>query len=236
MRQWQSMSGELTLGVAFLAGLGSFFAPCVLPVVPAYLGFVTGGAEAARSVRLLRTVAFVLGFGAAFVVLGIAIGAAASSGAFRDAETWLARLGGVLIIAFGLAMLGLLRVPFLDRDLRYHGAASARVGRTGGAALLGAAFGVGWTPCVGPILAGILVLAGLSGGVASSAALLGVYAFGLAVPFLVLGVLADRGSAALKRFRRVSRSVEVVGGVLLLVLGVAVFTGSAARLQSLVIG
>lgn len=227
---------DLSLAVAFVAGLGSFFAPCVLPIVPGYLGFVTGGVHSSARRRTLITVAFVGGFSIAFVLLGLVVGLAGSSMLFRGAQGWLDRLGGGLIILFGLAMLGLLRLPFLERDVRYHGTAPMKAGPFVGALGLGAAFGVGWSPCVGPILAGILVLAGVSGGAASGALLLGVYAAGLAVPFLIVGVFADRGAALLKRFGKASKAIEVVGGVLLVLLGIAVFTGSTARLQSLVVG
>jgi cytochrome c-type biogenesis protein len=230
------MSDGLSLAVAFGGGLASFFAPCVLPVVPGYLGFITGGAQASAGRRTAITVAFVLGFSAAFVVLGLLVGLAGSSLMFAGEQVWLNRLGGALIILFGLVLLGLIRVPFLQRDLRYHGQAPMKAGPVVGALGLGAAFGVGWSPCMGPILAGILLLAGIQGSAGASALLLGVYAAGLAVPFLLLGVFAERGAAFVKRFGKASRAIEVVGGIALLALGVAVFTGSAARLQSLVVG
>lgn len=229
------MMADLSLGIAFAAGLASFFAPCVLPIVPGYLGFVTGGAAAPGARRLAITACFVGGFAIAFVALGLVVGLAGSSMLFRGATDWLERLGGAVIILFGLAMLGLVNLPFLQRDVRYHGTKPMKAGPVVGALGLGAAFGVGWSPCVGPILAGILVLAGVSGGATSGALLLGVYAAGLAVPFLVLGVFADRGAALLKRFGRASHAIEAVGGVLLIVLGIAVFTGAVTRLQSLVV-
>jgi cytochrome c-type biogenesis protein len=225
---------DLSLGIAFVAGLASFFAPCVLPIVPGYLGFVTGS-QASSARRTLITVAFVAGFSIAFVLIGLVVGLAGSSMLFRGATGLLERVGGAVIIVFGLAMLGLVQLPFLQRDVRYHGTAPTKAGPVVGALGLGAAFGVGWSPCVGPILAGILVLAGVSGGAAGGALLLGVYAAGLALPFLLLGVFAERGAVLLKRFGRASRAIEVVGGVLLIALGIAVFTGATARLQSLVI-
>lgn len=230
------MTEGLGLAVAFAAGLASFFAPCVLPIVPGYLGFVTGGASTSQGRRSVITLAFVLGFSIAFVLLGLVVGLAGSSLMFGGAQDALNRVGGAVIIVFGLAMLGLLRLPFMDRDVHYHGTAPMRHGPVLGALGLGAAFGVGWSPCVGPILAGILVLAGVSGGAAGGALLLGVYAAGLAVPFLALGLFADRGAAFVRRFGRVAHSVELVGGVLLIALGIAVFTGATTRLQSLVVG
>lgn len=229
------MTEGLSLAVAFAAGLASFFAPCCLPILPAYVGFVSGGGQASLRRRTLVTTAFVLGFGGAFVLLGLVVGLAGSSLMLGGAQDALERVGGALIILFGLVMLGLLRLPLLDRDLRYHGAAPAKAGPVAGAIALGAAFGVGWSPCMGPILAGILLLAGVAGSASSGALLLAVYAAGLAVPFLVVGVFADRGTAALRRLKGASRGIEIVGGVLLILLGIAVFTGAAARLQSLVV-
>jgi cytochrome c-type biogenesis protein len=229
------MATELSLAVAFVAGLASFFTPCCLPILPGYIGFVSGGAQASAARRSAVTLAFVLGFGIAFVLLGLVVGLAGASVVFRDTQGWAGRAGGAIIIAFGLAMLGLLRVPFLDRDVRFHGRAPARAGPVAGALMLGAAFGVGWSPCMGPILAGILLLAGVAGSAASGGLLLGAYAAGLAVPFVAVGLSAGRSAAFLRRFGRASRAVEVVGGLLLALLGIAVFTGAASRLQSLVV-
>lgn len=229
------MADPTTGLVAFGAGLLSFFAPCVLPVIPGYIAFITGGAEASTGRRLTLTAAFVGGFSVAFVAIGLLAGLVGSTGAFQAAETWLERIGGAIIIAFGLYMTGLLKLPFLEREIRYHGTAPAALGPIGGAAFLGAAFGVGWSPCVGPVLASILLLAGLEGGALTGAILLALYAAGLAIPFLALGVTADRGAAWLKRHQGLARGTEIVGGILLIVVGIFVFTGSIARLISYVI-
>jgi cytochrome c-type biogenesis protein len=221
--------------VAFGAGLASFFAPCVLPVIPGYIAFVTGGADASTKRRLGLTAAFVTGFSIAFVAIGLLVGLVGSTGAFQAAEEWIQRVGGIVIIAFGLYMTGLLKLPFLDREIKHQGGAPDFLGPVGGAAFLGAAFGVGWSPCVGPVLASILVLAGLKGGALAGGALLGLYALGLAIPFLALGVTADRGAAWLREHSSLARVVEVAGGVLLIVLGVFVFTGSIARFVSYVV-
>lgn len=230
------MAEPVTPLIAFGAGLLSFFAPCVAPIVPAYVTFIAGGPTAGRSRRVLLTLAFVGGFTAAFVLLGLLFGALGSSSTLRDYQAWGQRLGGALIIAFGLAMVGLLHFPWMDRDLRFHGKVPAWLGPGGGAFALGAAFGVGWSPCVGPVLGSILVLAGVSGAAASGAVLLVVFSLGLAVPFLAVGFSADRAAALLRRFARFARGVEVVGGVFLVLLGIAVFTGATARLTSYLVG
>lgn len=226
---------DVTLGAALVAGLVAFFTPCVLPIVPAILSFVGGGVQdttVPRSLRMVRIAAFVLGFGIAFTLLGLLVATAASSLASKGFETWLDRIGGTIVIVFGLAMTGLLRLRWMDRDLRFHGKAPAWMGPTFGALFLGAAFGVGWSPCVGPLLGGILVAAGRSGGAAAGALLLATFSFGMALPFLAFGLAADQGAALLRRWSRATRVVEVVGGVLLIVLGIFIFTGSTNRVLS----
>lgn len=215
---------------AFVAGLVAFFSPCILPVVPGFLGFVTGGSATSRAKRIIYTIAFVAGFTVAFTVIGFLIGAAGQSAAFIASEAWLRRIGGALIIAFGFWMLGLLPIPVLDRDLRYHGKVPAWLGPGGSAFVLGAAFGVGWTPCVGPVLASILILAGIEGSASMGGLLLLLFSLGLAVPFLVFGLVADRGAAWIHRNAKWTRVVEWVGGLFLIALGIAVFTGAANRL------
>jgi cytochrome c-type biogenesis protein len=221
--------------VAFGAGLLSFFAPCVLPVIPGYVAFVTGGTASSVKRRLGLTLAFVSGFSLAFVAIGLLIGLVGTTEAFRSAETWLQRVGGTVIILFGLHMTGLLTLSFLQREVRYQGQAPDQLGPVTGAAFLGAAFGVGWSPCVGPVLASILVLAGLEGGALAGGLLLTAYAAGLAIPFLILGVTADRGAAWLRDHQRIAQGVEIVGGTLLIVLGIFVFTGSLAQVLSYVV-
>ena len=231
---------------AFLAGLLSFFTPCVLPIVPGFLAFVASRKSAAetgtspdapeappalpsRARRFALTAVFVLGFGAAFSLIGWLVGTAGSSLSFQHAQAWLRRIGGVLIIAFGFAMLGLWRLPWMDRDVRVHSVGD-RAGPVAGAFLLGAAFGVGWTPCVGPILASILLTAGVSGSGMGAAFLLACFSLGLAVPFLAFGLAADSGAGFVRRHAKATQAVEVVGGVLLVALGIMVFTGAANRL------
>lgn len=223
------------VSVAFVAGLVSFFSPCIVPVVPGYVAFLARGTEGASRWRRAGIVlCFVLGFGVAFVVLGAAVGALGSSARLASQRRVAEMVGGALIIVFGLAMTTLLDVPFLQREARYHGAVTERFGPAVGAALLGAAFGVGWTPCVGPVLLSILLLAGTGGSVGSGAALLAVYALGLGLPFLAVGLAAERGAALMRRFSRATRVVEVAGGVLLILVGIAVFTGNVARLTSVI--
>jgi cytochrome c-type biogenesis protein len=215
---------------AFAAGLLAFFSPCVLPILPGYLGFVAGGPSAHWTQRFGRTFGFTLGFLVAFAIIGFLIGAVGQSASFLHAEEWLRRLGGALIIVFGLAMTGLLRFAWMDRDVRVHDVDTKRLGPIFGPLALGAAFGVGWSPCVGPILASILVLAGLDGGAMRGGVLLAFFGLGLGAPMLAVGMAADRAVPLLRRFNRATRVVEVVAGVFLILLGIAVFTGAANRI------
>lgn len=219
---------SVTVAAAFVAGLVAFFSPCVLPVMPGFVAFVARRAGTDRLRGVLATASFVLGFAVCFVVLGMLVGLAGSTPQFQHAKVWLDRIGGTLVILLGFSMIGLIRVPILDRDLRLH-QEEKLAAMTGGPFLLGAAFGVGWSPCVGPVLATILIEAGSSGNALGGGALLAVFSLGLGVPFLLFGLAADRGAAFTRRFARFTQAVEVVGGVLLCVLGVFVFTGSINR-------
>jgi cytochrome c-type biogenesis protein len=232
------MASDPGLALAFAAGLASFLTPCVLPVLPGFLAVAAGGTDATRGRRLARSGAFVAGFGAVFVLLGLALGAVAATAPARTAQTLLERVGGTLVIVFGLQLTGLLRLPYLDRTLRLDvGPAAEGSRREAGllfSGLLGAAFAVGWTPCTGPVLASVLVVAGLQGGSLAGGGLLAAYAAGLGLPFLLVGA---GGQAALDRLQgraRLARGVEAASGVVLVVLGVFVFTGSLARALSYV--
>lgn len=211
-------SGAPSIAVAFLAGLISFLSPCVLPLVPSYLG-VIGGARA----PLLRALGFILGFGLVFIALGAT---ASSLGALlAPHKILLGRLAGVLIIFFGLVMLGAVRLPFLMRDTR----ALADAGGYGPVAL-GAAFAFGWSPCLGPALGSILGLAASSASLATGVGLLAVYTLGLAVPFLLAALLWHRVN--LRRLNRYAGMFERVGGAVLVAVGLLMMTGQFTRLAS----
>ena len=211
--------------IALGGGVASFVSPCVLPVVPAYLSVVTGvdlsdtTANSRQLVRVAReTALFVLGFGAVFVVLGVsatALGAAATRN-----KVEITRISGVVIIAMALFLLGssVLRVPGLYREARWH----PRLDRFGpfAAPIAGAAFGFGWTPCIGPVLASVLALAGSERGIGSGAMLLAVYALGLGIPFLVVGLGFGRLSGALRVLRRHLQVLSVGSAVVLGAFGV----------------
>ena len=227
----------VSLVVAFAAGLLSFLSPCVLPLIPSYVGFLTGmtvdEVERRRGAALLHGVWFVAGFSLVFVVLGAA--ASALGALFRDYQQWLGRIGGVLLILFGLYLLGVLRPRFLMRERRIE-LAHKPIGYFG-SGVVGITFGAAWTPCIGPILGGILTLAATQAGLARGTALLAVYAAGLAVPFLLTALALDRFLVWFQRFRPYIQWVDRIAGGLLVVLGILLvtdnFTLLAGYLQGL---
>ena len=228
---------SVSFAVAFTAGLLSFLSPCVLPLIPSYVGFLTGMTaeelEHRRGTALLHGLWFVAGFGLVFVLLGA--GASAVGNLFRTQQVWLGRIGGVLVILFGLYLLGVLRPAFLMRERRID-LARKPLGYLG-SGVVGFTFGAAWTPCIGPILGAILTLAATREGLGSGVGLLGVYALGLAVPFLITALALDRFLVWFQRFRRYMVWVDRIAGAMLIVLGVLLvtdnFTLLAGYLQSL---
>ncbi len=241
---------NLTAGLAFLAGLLSFLSPCVLPLVPVYIGYLSGTAVAgqvpARRRAAGHAAAFVLGFSIIFVLLGSLAGLAGMlaaslsgplsalarvAGGLDRATPWLARAGGLVLIVLGVHLTGLLRIPLLERELRLEGSRLERKGLLT-SALVGMIFAAGWTPCVGPYLMAILILAGSAGTVGRGAFLLAAYSLGLGVPFLLTGVALEAASAYLRRLNRYLGVIEIVGGTLLIVMGVLLVTDRFLWLSS----
>jgi cytochrome c-type biogenesis protein len=229
---------SLGLLVAFSAGLLSFLSPCVLPLVPSYATFITGmsldelrDSETARTRRavLVHGVLFVLGFTLVFMILGASATFLGSLLAY--ASRWVERVGGVMLILFGLYLLGVLRLPGAGREWRMH-LANKPVGYLG-TLLVGITFGAGWTPCIGPVLGGILTLAATRGSMVEGMGLLAVYSAGLAIPFLLSTVLIERFLTGFKRIRQWLPWINRVSGAMLLILGVLLFTGSFSTLSAL---
>ncbi|RIH85938.1 Thiol:disulfide interchange protein DsbD [Meiothermus luteus] len=206
----------LSLPIAFLAGILSFLSPCVLPLVPTYLLYL--GGQRGRPLR--NAVFFVLGFSAIFFLLGLPFTLLGSL--LFEYRDLLGRVGGVVLILLGLYMLGLR--PKWGVNLRYEGPTD----RPWGAFVLGIVLGLGWTPCIGPILGGILTLTATGEGVH----LLVAYILGLAVPFLLVALFADRARAFLRRAARFSHAVEIAAGVVLIGVGLLLLTGTYTQLNS----
>ena len=214
------------MAVAFAAGLLSFLSPCVLPLIPSYVGFLTGMSveevEQRRWTALLHGIWFVAGFSLVFILLGAA--ASAVGNWLRDYQVWLGRIGGVLLILFGVYLLGILRPAFLMREWRIQ-LARKPIGYFG-SGVVGFTFGAAWTPCIGPILGGILTLAATQAGLGRGVLLLAVYALGLAIPFLVTAIALDRFLVWFQRFRPYVVWVDRVAGALLVLLGFLLVTDS----------
>ena len=215
--------------VALVAGFISFLSPCVLPIVPPYLAYMGGvtvgemsGQAAARRRAVISALFFVMGLSTVFLILGFT--ASAFGAFFLQNQLLFARLSGIVIMVFGLHFLGVFRIPFLDREARLD--AGDKGGTSFGAYVLGLAFAFGWTPCIGPQLGAILSLAASEASVSRGTLLLGVYAAGLGIPFLLTAIFISRAIRVLDRLKRHMRLIERVMGGLLLVVGLAMVTGA----------
>jgi len=224
---------------ALAAGMVSFASPCVLPLVPAYIGFITGrsadelqGAHGqARRTILTQGVAFVLGMALIFALLGAS--ASVLGQTLLQNQERLYQIGGVLVVIFGLQMLGITRIPLLARTVRVADV-TPNVQRSHlGAFAMGLAFGAGWTPCVGPFLAGLLGLASQQQTVGAGVLLLLVYALGLGIPFLLAGLAVDRSLTVMRSVRPHMLAIERFSGVLLIGMGLLLFTEQLTRITSL---
>jgi cytochrome c-type biogenesis protein len=220
--------------ISFAAGILSFLSPCVLPLVPGYISLISGvsidrlkeGTNSRRNV-ILNSLAFNAGLSVIFLVLGTTAGLVGSA---ITSNPWVRIIGGVVIIAFGLQLIGVLKIGALYKDTRFFSDEKPR-GMIGSAAL-GIAFAAGWTPCIGPILGGIIGLAATSGGWRSGLVLSAFYSAGLAVPFLLTGLGINKFLGFYANFRKHLHKVEVVSGVVLILVGVLVMTGQSTLLAS----
>ncbi len=214
-----------SLALALLAGLASFLSPCVLPMVPAYIGYLGGQAIAAsgepsrgRLTTFLHALAFVLGFSLVFVALGAAAG---GLGRLLRAD-WVRWVGGVVMVFFGLALMGAIKLPVLYTERRLHLRAGPNWGHLS-SLLVGVSFAAGWTPCVGPVLGAILALGASQETAGQAALLLTAYSLGLGVPFLLVGLAVDRMGAGLRRLHRYLRPIQIATGAVILVFGFLLF-------------
>ncbi len=217
---------------AFVAGILTFLAPCTLPLVPGYLGFISGvstndlqdpsKSKLARRKIFLNGVLYVVGFSLVFIVLGSLFGLGGA--ALIKYRLWLSRIGGVFVIFFGLFMIGILKLPFLNVEKHVNSIKFLKPGNPVSSLIFGAAFAFGWTPCVGPILGSILTLAASSATIGQGAFLLAVFSLGLAVPFLIIAASISSASAYLAKLSKYLNVISVIGGILLIFLGVLLLT------------
>ena len=228
------MTASLIIG-AFLGGLVSFLAPCVLPIIPGFLAYLAGASTVRNEISngtstiegkdkrkeiFMNSIFFVLGFGVVFALLGILLNTLLQNIAY-GVQTWLSRIGGILIIFFGLYLIRLIRIPFLEREYKL-GVKTKFASRYITSFLFGLAFAVGWTPCVGPALGVILGLAATQPG--SAFALLLTYAVGLGIPFLIVGAFTAQAGEFINRHAAGLKYLNLVFGVILLGLGILIFT------------
>src|SRR5688500_2844468 len=229
---------NITIAIAFAAGVLSFLSPCVLPLVPGYISLISGisidhlkgeggSRAAARRAVIINSLAFNAGLSLIFLTLGAAAG---WIGAAITSNPWVRIIGGLVIIAFGLQLIGLLKISALYKDTRFFSDDKPR--GIFGSAALGMAFAAGWTPCIGPILGGIIGLAATSGGWRSGLVLSAFYSAGLAVPFLLTGLGINQFLGFYKNFRKHLHKVEVVSGIILILVGVLVMSGQSTLLAS----
>jgi cytochrome c-type biogenesis protein len=221
--------GDITLGLAFLAGLASFLSPCVLVLVPIYITYLGGRSVTSDGVvvgnrwaTFTHGIAFVLGFSIFFIGLGAAV---SSLGALLyEIRIWLARIGGIATIIFGLQTMGVINIPFLNYDTRRQIQPNPRLGYLS-SALLGLTFSAGWSPCIGPILGVVLTIPLVTGDVELGTILLTAYSIGLAVPFLLAALGIGQATEILRRYTKPIRTIALITGVLMVIFGILLLTG-----------
>ncbi len=230
------MFADVSFHIAFLYGILSFFSPCVLPLIPSYFCFITGmtmeeldgtSHVAVRRKIVISTLAFVLGFSVVFIILGMS--ASLLGGFLANYKHWIRIVGGLLIIVFGLHLTGLLRISMFQYEKRLH--IDKKPLHFLGTFLIGMAFGAGWTPCIGPILASLLVMAQDKETMGQAGWLLGVYAAGLALPFIVLSVGINYLLTFIRKATKVLRYVNPVAGTLLIITGLLLMTNKLQQLS-----
>jgi cytochrome c-type biogenesis protein len=224
------------VSLAFLAGLASFLSPCVFSLVPAYVGYLSGRSMVSaqddnynRWETLSHGLAFVLGFSVVFVLLGVA--ASALGGLLYDLRTWIAKIGGIVVIIFGLHMIGIFRIKYLEYDLRPQNSPDRNRGYFS-SALMGVFFSAGWSPCVGPVLGAILTLALNGGSISQGVILLSAYSLGLAIPFLIAAMGIGWVTTLIRRYGKLMRYTEIAMGIILIIVGLMLFLGTFERLAT----
>lgn len=232
-------SVTITLMAAFIAGLLSFLSPCVLPLLPSYISYITGitfgeltQESLPKRIRLLtlaHSLLFIAGFTVVFVVLGMSLNFL--GGFLPQHREMIRKIGGTVVVFFGLCITGVVNCGFMQKEKTVE--LKAKPAGYAGSVLVGAAFAIGWTPCVGPILASILVLSSTTGEAGKGAAMLLSYSMGLAVPFLVSSMLVNNFLVYFKALKRYLRVISIVSGIFLIIIGVMIFTNFFGTLAGL---
>lgn len=219
---------------AFIAGILTFLAPCTLPLVPGYLGFISGSSledlkdpeksKIARWKIFLNGFFFMLGFSAVFIIMGTLVGFIGAT-LLAPYRLWLGRIGGIFVIIFGLFMLNVLKIPFLTAEKQIKAPAVFKQGKPTNSFVLGSAFAFGWTPCVGPILGSILLLASTSATALEGSLMLTIFSAGLAIPFLLIAIGIGSASRYIQNISKYLNIVSIIGGIFLIFLGMLLVMG-----------
>jgi cytochrome c-type biogenesis protein len=239
------MQPDVTFLAAFVAGVFSVASPCVLPLVPIYLTHIAGVAVSdamsgiSRRVMLTNAIAYVLGFSSVFIALGAALGAAGAWASGLDVlnsnRFLLTRIGGVLVILLGLHQVGLITLPFLNRERRMDMQAT-RPGQVSSSFLVGVTFGAGWSPCVGPILGAIMTLAAGQGSIGHATALLATYSAGLGIPFIAVALAFGSSRPILRKLNRRLHLVTAVSGAIMIAVGIIMVLGIYQQIITELVG
>lgn len=225
---------EVSFFLAFSAGIVSFLSPCILPLVPAYIGYLTGGTAAGAKANnrfntVYKSIGFVIGFSIVFIVMGASISSLGKL--FAQNQFVFRTIGGLLIIAFGIHTTGIIKIKWLYFESR--AVPLEKISSNAGSVFLGMAFAAGWTPCVGPILASILLYAGNMETVGKGVLLLVFYSLGLAIPFILTAIAIGRFSKHIKKVSKYLSLISIISGLLLIVMGILVLTGNMGKLSNL---
>ena len=216
---------EVSLSIAFLAGLISFLSPCVLPLIPGYISYISGLSfnqltDGEKNLTLIRTILFTLGFSLVFITLGMT--ASFIGQFFLNNSNILRIIAGAIIILLSLQLIGFFNFKIMNRELRFFTVQYSQ--SLIFPVIVGAAFGFGWTPCIGPILGSVLVMAATEENISKGILLLSFYSLGLAIPFIISGILIDKFLFFSKSFRKYISAVSKIGGTILLLTGIAIIT------------
>ena len=222
---------NITISIAFFAGLISFLSPCVLPLIPGYISYISGTSledkkKRKKNLIFIKTVFFTIGFSIVFIALG---SAASFIGSFFLSNSYILRIvAGIIIIFFSFQLMGIVNLSFMNKDFRFF--TKSYSNNIAFPILVGACFGFGWTPCIGPILGSILTIAAIEGSSSTSIFLLSSYSLGLAIPFIISGILIDKFLIFSKILRKYLNVISKTGGLVLLLTGIAIVTGQLQKL------
>jgi cytochrome c-type biogenesis protein len=229
---------KISFFAAFAAGLLAFISPCILPLIPAFISLITGLSlneiNSSKKTVFLKTLIFILGFSSVFIMLGMSAGVL--GGFFEQNRNALRIAGGVIVIIFGLHIAGVFKIGFLNRQFSLNGAIERFFGKGGFASFFtGCAFALGWTPCVGPVLASILMLASGEGSVFMGFWLLAFFSLGLAVPFILTAVFIDRFVSVFGIIKKYYRQIEIISGILLISVGILLINDGFFKITTMIL-